>query len=53
MKNDFTKCASCNTDLWKKFTNEQITKELATINPNKYYFWELKEKAGKFGVGYS
>lgn len=53
MKNDFTWCASCNTDLWNKFSNEQISKELASINPNKYYFWELKDKAGKFGVGYS
>ena len=53
MKGDFTRCASCNTDLRKKLGEEWIQKELSVINPNKFYFRELKEKAGKFGVGYS
>jgi hypothetical protein len=53
MKGDQARCASCNTDIRKKFIDEKLQKEISVINPNKFYFRELKEKAGKFGVGYS
>ena len=53
-KSDMARCVSCNSNLRSKnIREEQIREELAEKNPNKFYFWELKQKSGKFGVGYS
>ena len=45
VKNNLERCASCNTDLTKKNIKDRLDAQGKGVNPNKYYFKELRDKA--------
>ena len=53
IKNNMERCASCNTDLTRKNIKDRVSLQSKEVNPNKFYFKELRDKANQYGIGFS